>query len=141
MDVGSSGGGYFYGPFTTTQILGPYTLIPNPGAGVYGAWIHVLGPLTNKARWMQIVAWPAGYGSVYQFQIAIGAAGGETIIQPTPLLGGSGFYVDWNAVIKWPVPYVQFFPGSVRAQQEISLRTASTPGGGLAVQALIYLWN
>lgn len=143
MQIGSSGGGYFYGPFTSTQIFGPYAPVPAVGVGVYGAWAHLVAPiLTGKGRWIEIFVTPPAYGSIYGVQLGLGSVGNEVLFQPsTGPSSQSGFYIDWFGAIKWSVPFRIAFPTSVGNGKEISVRCASAPGGGLALSVLIYLWN
>ena len=139
MSVGGSGGGYFYGPFVSTQGFGNYTIVPAAGIGAYGAWSHLVAPIpTGRGRWIEILVWPAALGSIYTLQVGIGAAGAETLFQPSD---GTGFYIDWFSAIKWPVPFRIFFPTSVGTGREFSLRCASVPGNGANLTGLIYLWN
>jgi hypothetical protein len=55
MQVGGSGGGYFYGPFVSTQEFREYQMVPDPLGAVYGAWNHLAVPiLTGRGRWLEM---------------------------------------------------------------------------------------
>lgn len=140
MQVNGSGGGYFYGPFVSTQTIGPFiNVTPDPVAGVYGPWLHLPAPiLTGRGRWLELRAWPNVLGSLYFIQIAMGAAGSEVVFQPSD---GSGFSVDWAAVVPWTVPYIVAFPTSTGIGRELSIRCSSTPGFGSPLAVEIHLWN
>lgn len=139
MDVGSSGGGYFYGPFVSTQGFGNFTASPSAIPAAYGNWAHLAVAIpTGKGRWFEMIVWPQDYGSIYTVQIGRGAIGAETLFQPSD---GTGFYIDWFSAIKWPIPYRLSFPTSVGLNQELCVRCASVPGGGQDLNFILYLWN
>ncbi len=143
MDVKGSGGGFFYGPFTSTQTIGPFiNITPDANPLVYGAWNHLVVPIpTGRGRWIEFRVWPPQYGSLYFLQIGIGAAGSEILFQPSY---GSGFSINWvNAPgsILWPVPYIISFPTSVGINRELSVRCATFAGGGAVLAAEIHLFN
>ena len=51
-------------------------------------------------------------------QLGLGAIGAETLFQPSD---GTGFYIDWSSLIKWPMPYRTSFFISVPAGTEFSV--------------------
>ena len=54
--IGGFGGGFFFGPFSSTQRIGIFTSAPGAGAGVYGAWAHLVVPIPNGlSRWLELV--------------------------------------------------------------------------------------
>lgn len=137
--ISGFGGGFFFGPFTSTQGFGTYTMLPNALPGVYGAWAHLVVPIpTGSGRWLEASVWPNAYGAIYLVQVGLGALGAEKPFQPSD---GTGFYIDWFSGIKWIVPFRISFPTSMLAGQEICCRCASVPGGINQLTANIYLWN
>lgn len=141
MDVRGSGGGYFYGPFTSTQGIGPFiNITPDAAPLVYGAWNHMAVPvLTGRGRWLQLNIWPNAYGALYFIQIGRGAAGSEILFQPSD---GTGFSINWVTTgIMWNVPYTISFPTSTGIGNELAIRCSSFAGGGPNLSAEIYLWN
>jgi hypothetical protein len=139
MEINSSGGGYFYGPFVSAQGFGTFNITPGVGLGVYGLWAHLAPPIpTGRGRWLELLIWPDGYGSIYTVQIGLGIPSAEGLYQPSD---GTGFYIDWFSAIKWIVPFRISFPTSTGKGKELCVRCASIPGAGLDLHAAIYLWN
>ena len=137
--IAGFGGGFLAAPFSTTQSIGIFTVIPNAIAGVYGNWSHLGAPiLTGSARQIGISIWPIAYGSIYSVQIAMGSVGAEVLWQPSD---GSGFYVDWGSLLLWNVPREISFPILISGNKEFSCRCASTPGAGSNLKVNLYLWD
>jgi hypothetical protein len=139
MKVGGSGGGYFYGPFVSTQSFGTFVCTPGIVINSFGAWAHLPAPVpTGRGRWLEMAVSPADYGCHYRVEIGIGALGSEVSFQPSD---GQGFHIDWFSTIKWIVPFRISFPTSVGVGREFSVRCASVPGGGADINVNIWLWN
>jgi hypothetical protein len=139
MKVGGSGGGYFYGPFVSTQIFGTFQMTPGALPLQFGPWNHIGAPiLTGRGRWLEMLIWPSNYGDRYFVEIGLGALGNEVLWQPS---GGFGFEIHWDDPIKWPVPFRLSFPSSVGTGKEFCTRCSTLAGGGLDIFATIWLWN
>jgi hypothetical protein len=139
--IGGFGGGFFFAPFTSTQVIGTFTVTSGAGLAVLGPWVHRNPVLltAGATRWMELDVWPAVYGSEFTVQIGIGPAGSEVLFQPST---GNGFFIDWFSQILWTVPFRISFPVSVPVGSEFSIRCASAPAPGQAViNCAIYIWN
>ena len=146
--------GFFYERFISTQAYTQLAVSANAIIGTFGAWAHfAAGTLkTGKARWLQLVVMPdGGWNNLYALQLGLGAAGAETLWQPTtnPIPGSyPGFVIDFFTTLLdgtgQPVhtlmPWMLGFPVSTEANQELCARCLSVPGGG-KLKVDIYLFN
>ena len=150
-----SGGGYFYGPFTSTQNYSRLALAAGALPLAFGAWAHYPAgtALTGKGRWVSLSVWPNGvpYGNVYILQLGRGAPGAEIPFQPSvnPIPGGfPGFYIDffttWNDGLGHfqlnTIPWTISFPTSIGLNQEMCARCSSVPGAGALIMDM-YIFN
>lgn len=142
MQIGTSGGGFFYKGFDQFECVGPITVTPNPVAG-YGAWGHMIPPtLTGRARWFNLILNQTGGSQIcdYQIQIALGPVGAEVQIIPNGPAGLGYLPLSFIAAGVQEFSRTLSFPFAIRAG-EISLRAAGSVLGSHALEATIYLQN
>jgi hypothetical protein len=139
----SNGGGFFFSPFSSTQVFGLYTPTPDIVPLSYGPWFHIVPViLTRNARWltMHVSPGPLPPVATYNVQLGLGPAGFERLWQPSD---GNSFYIDWlsPAPATFVIPFVMSFPITVVANNEISVRCSASPApvGGLNVT--LYVFN
>jgi len=144
MSMQGVGAGFFYGPFTSTQVFGLYTPATTIIPFQYGAWSHLAAPPpTKRARWITMVVSPGSAPPIatYNLQLGLGTAGNEVLWQPSD---GNFFYIDWLtpfATGGYVTPFVMSFPVSLIPGTEISCRVASSPAPAGQLNVFLYVFN
>lgn len=142
MKLGLSGGGFFFKPFSRTISWSNFTIFPNAGAGVYGAWAHTLllpFTLTIKSRWLEIVVYSADMGAgrtTYHFQLGQGSAGNETVLLPT----SGSFRYTYDPTLPCN-PHRFSFPYLMQPGFDLAFRCMANIAGASPMYANIYVWD
>jgi hypothetical protein len=116
------GGGFFFAPFTITQLDQQALGCPGTGLPNFGLW-QQLTPNTIRGRWMQIFCRLPNVVGTYYIQLGLGAPGAEILWQPNAGTIGA-FVFTVNAALEDPIAnYI--FPISLDSGQRMVTRASS----------------
>lgn len=131
------GGGFFFAPFTKTEVDGTALLIPGGGLAVYGPWAQVSNP-TFRGRWMQLNGRLPNIAGSYQVQLGLGPAGLQAVWQPN---SGTlqAFLFSADIALNEP-PQMYTFPISLDAGQALWAR-GSFAGAPTVFNLVVSIWG
>lgn len=136
------GGGFFFSPFTHTNLFQVTCICPGGGLNLYGPWVLGWTP-TPRGRWCQINATLPPTTGRYCVQLGLGAPGAEVIWQPSALGGGGGsfgfpFVVD--VALNEPVA-MYTFPISLEAGLRLTVQASKDTPGASPFNIILSIWG
>jgi hypothetical protein len=142
----SSGGGFFFSPFTFSY---SFNLNIAELPGVPGDWYPIVLNTPKPGRWMQLCISEINTNTLYSLQLGIGAAGAQTVWQPTlgnfidptfdirPFINTVSLPDNWKSTLKY-----YNFPISLPRASNLWVRVFSTappsPGATCHIEAMIW---
>jgi hypothetical protein len=136
MKTTTSGGGYFFAPFSHFREVGFFSSVPGANPN-YGNWAHSVAPTLGKSRFISIVAYAIGANTVYGMQVGAGPVGNE--VQIFPEVGG--IHMNFSVAAAWAMPFILTFPHAIRQDSELSVRSVVTLGPAPNLLVYIYLYD
>jgi hypothetical protein len=131
------GGGFFFAPFTVTQLDRWGCFCLGTGLANFGPWQQVT-PNTIRARWMQVFITLPFLAGTYYIQIGLGTPGTEVLWQPNAGSIGAFRFIA-NVALDEPIAnYV--FPISLDSGQRMVIR-ASSDTIATIINVIICVWG
>jgi hypothetical protein len=136
------GGGFFFAPFSQTQLFQVTTIPPGPALNNYSPWLQVSAS-TPRGRWLQLYATLPTAAGRYAVLLGLGAPGLEVQWQPSGLGSGGGafgftFVVDAGLT----EPVISYsFPISLEPGLRLSVCTSRDVAAPAPFNVMICIWG